>query len=685
MKFTIQIFAALFIILLTTSSIFSQIQPENTYLPINPANIDNSVDPDIDFYDYSNGNWLKNNPIPADRSRWSSFNEVMDRNNMILKGILEKATMNINAPKGSNMQKIGDLYYTAMDSNKIEQEGLNPLKEDLARIDAIQSMEDFQKVFSYMKTFRSGGLFSFFAGQDDQNSQNVILQVFQGGLGLPDRDYYLKDDEKSKKLRDKYFEYTTKLFSLIGNDEITASNNARKVMDIEMRLAKASMDRVETRQAEATYHLMKLEELKSLTPDFSWDILFNELGLSDKSKFDDGINVAQPEFFKEVNRMLVDVSIEDWKNYLRCVLVRVAADKLSSQFADLDFDFFSKTMRGVEEKRPRWQESLEFVNSVVGEPLGQIFVEKYFTPDTKAKAIDMVNKIKDAMGERLKNNEWMSEKTKAEALKKLSLFSIKIGYTDQWKDYSGLQLDRNSFYNNMKNATAYNLKLNLNKINKPVQNAEWGMLPQTINASYSTSRNDITFPAGIMQPPFYDPNADDAVNYGGMGAVIGHELTHGFDDQGRKYDGEGNLRDWWTEQDAKNYKERADKLARQYSSYIVLDSLHVNGELTLGENIADLGGMLIAYDALQKDIKDKNVQPIDGFTPEQRFFLAFSQIWRTNMRPEALRMQINVDPHSPGKFRVIGTISNVPAFMKAFNGKPGDPMTNDDSKRVVIW
>ena len=675
------------ILLLVSSDVLSQVKSESNgnYKPIDPANLDTSIDPNSDFYEYSNGSWMKNNPIPPEYSSWSSWSELRDKNSEKLRIILEQAATVSSASKVSNLQKLGDLYYTAMDTVTIEKLGMEPMKEDLAKIDAIQSIEDFQKVFSYLKTFRNGGLFSFFAGQDDKNSENVILQLFQGGLGLPDRDYYLKEDDRSKNIRNKYLEYMSSLFTLMGYDKMSSVNTAQKIMDIETRMANASMDRVQMRDAEASYHLMKYDELISLTPDFSWEILFNELGLNDKSKFVNGVIVGQPEFFKELNRMMSDVSIEDWKNYLKWNLVRWAADKLSSDFATAAFNFSSKTLRGVEEQRERWRLGIDFVNGSMGEPLGQIFVEKNFTPETKAKAEEMVKNIKESFAERIKNNEWMSPGTKEEALKKLGKFDVKIGYTDEWKDYSGLQIDRSSFYGNMKKAAAYNLKLNLDKISKPVNMKEWGMTPQTVNASYNGSKNSITFPAGIMQPPFFDPNADDAVNYGGIGAVIGHEMTHGFDDQGRKYDGEGNMRDWWTQQDADNYQARADKLAKQYSSYIAVDSLHVNGKLTLGENIADLGGLLISYHALKKTLSGKDIALIEGFTPEQRFFLAYSQLWKENRRPDAVRLQVNTDPHSPGRFRVNGVMPNMTEFMQAFNGKPGDPMVNDAEKRVVIW
>lgn len=647
--------------------------------------LDTTVDPNVDFYEYSNGNWLKNNPVPPEYSSWSIWSELRNKNKEILKKILESASKDKNASQGSNRKKLGDLYYMAMDTVTLEKEGISPLKNDLAKIDAIGSREDFQKVFAYMKSFGSGGLFRLSAGQDDKNSSNVILNLFQGGTGLPEKDYYLREDEKSIKVRSQYADFITNIFGLLGYDRSSSLKYARRVIDIETRLAKASMSRVDMREAEATYHLMTLDEVRSVTPDFSWDILFGELGLADKRLFEKGINVGQPEFFKELNRMISDVSIDDWKIYLKWNLARSASNKLNSAFENENFNFNSKVLRGTEKLDVRWKRSIDLVESVMGEPLGQLFAEEKFSPQTKIKALEMVENIKTAFAERLKVNEWMSDATKKEAMKKLSMFTVKIGYTDKWKDYSGLQTDRNSLYENLKKATAYNQKMNFDKIGKPVNKDEWFATPQTVNAYYSSSKNEIVFPAGIMQPPFFDPDADDALNYGGIGASIGHEITHGFDDQGRKYDGEGNLKDWWTENDAKNFKERADKLVKQYSGYVATDSLHINGELTLGENIADLGGLLIAYDALHIANKGKEIKPIDGFTPEQRFFLAFSRIWKSNMRPEVIRMLVNSDTHTPNKFRVTGTISNVPYFKDAFNGKDGDPMINDISKRVVIW
>ena len=647
--------------------------------------MDLSVDPNVDFYRYSSGNWLKNNSIPPEYSSWSDWRKIQLNNEVVLKEILEAAMKDPMLSSNSNAKKLGDIYYTAIDTAKINADGFDPVKEDLAMIDAIANREDLINVFSELKRFRNGGLFSYWAGQDDKNSENVIFQLYQSGLGMPEKDYYLKDDEKSKSLREKYRQFIENIFVLIGNDRNTASGISRELMAFETRLAKASMSRLEMREAEATYHPMTLNELKALTPDFSWNVLFEKLGINDESNFSKGVNVGQPEFFKEVNRMLTDVSIDDWKNYLKWNLMRASADKLSKPFEDESFNFYSKSLRGVEKEKDRWKEGIDFVETAMGEALGQMYAARQFKPETKQKALEMVSNIKEAFRDRLLQNEWMSEETKQQALKKLSKFVVKIGYPDMWMDYSGLQADRSSLYNNMKKASIFNQQYSLSKLGKPVDRNEWWILPQTVNAYYSASKNEIVFPAGIMQPPFYDPDVDDAVNYGGIGMVIGHEITHGFDDQGRKYDGEGNLADWWTESDAVKFKERSDKLVAQYNSYKVADDLNVNGELTLGENIADLGGLIVAYYGLQKVLEGKERKLIDGFTPEQRFFLSNSQVWRTLMRPETMRLIVTTDSHSPGEFRVTGPLSNMEEFMKAFGGKPGDPMIKTGEERVVIW
>jgi putative endopeptidase len=647
--------------------------------------MDLSVDPNVDFYKYSSGNWLKNNSIPPEYSSWSNWRKIQLDNETILKEILEAAMNDPMLSSNSNAKKLGDIYYTAIDTVKINADGFDPVKEDLAMIDAIANREDFINVFSEMKRSRNGGLFSYWAGQDDKNSENVIFQLFQSGLGMPEKDYYLKDDKKSKELREKYRQFIENIFVLIGNDRNSAAKISRDLLAFETRLAKASMSRLDMREAEATYHPMTLNELKALTPDFSWNVLFDKLGINDERNFSNGVNVGQPEFFKEVNRMLTDVSIDEWKNYLKWNLMRSAADKLSKPFEDESFNFYSQALRGVEKERNRWREGIEFVEDAMGEALGQMYAAKKFRPETKQKALEMVANIKEAFKDRLMQNEWMSEETKQQALKKLNTFVVKIGYTDKWRDFSGLQADRSSLYKNMKMAAIFDQQYSLNKLAKPVDRTEWWALPQTVNAYYSASKNEIVFPAGIMQPPFYDPDVDDAVNYGGIGMVIGHEITHGFDDQGRKYDGEGNLTDWWTESDAAKFKERSDKLVAQYNGFKVAEDLNVNGELTLGENIADLGGLIVAYYGLQKALEGKERNLIDGFTPEQRFFLSNTQVWRTIMRPETMRLLVTTDSHSPAEFRVTGPLPNMEEFMKAFDGKPGDPMVKSGDERVVIW
>ena len=649
---------------------------------ITVEDMDFSIDPNSDFYRYSSGNWLKNNPIPPEYASWSNWTKIAVENERALKEILERDP---RLSSNSNAQKLADLYQTALDTQKIEADGMKPIRDDLARIDAISSKAGLMDVFTDMKRSGSGGLFSMWAGQDDRNSENVILQLYQSGLGMPDRDYYLKDDAKSVELREKYRKFIENMFVNTGYDRGSASAVSDRVLAFETRLAKAMMSRMEMRQAEATYHLMSLNEVKALMPDFAWDMLFEKLQISDNSNFEKGINVGQPEFFKELNQMFGDTDIDTWKNYLKWVLLRMAGDKLSKPFADERFAFYSGALNGVEQKKERWRVSIDFVEDAMGEALGQMFAAEKFKPEAKQKALEMVGYIKEAFKDRLMQNEWMSEETKKKALEKLSTFVVKIGYTDKWRDYSGLKIDRSSLYENMKRAGEFNTRYYLSKINKPVDRTEWWMLPQTVNAYYSSSKNEIVFPAGILQPPFYDPDVDDAVNFGGIGMVIGHEITHGFDDQGRKYDAYGNLTDWWTEDDAVKFRERADKLVEQYNGYKVFDDLNVNGELTLGENIADLGGLIIAYYGLQKALEGKDRAPIDGFTPEQRFFLSHTQIWRGNMRPERLRLLVQTDSHSPNEFRVIGPLSNMEEFMKAFGGKPGDPMVRPEEKRVVIW
>jgi len=648
--------------------------------PIDMNNFDLSVKPDEDFYKYANGGWMKNNPIPADESRWGSFNELIEHNRSILRDILEDAAKQTNAKNGSNLQKVGDFYFTGMDEAAIEKNGAKPLDEEFKRIAGIKTTEDVQAFMTHSHMFNSRAPFSLFVGQDAKSSTEQIAQIYQGGLGLPDRDYYTKDDEKSKTLREQYLTHVQNMFKLLGDDEATAKANAAMVMQIETRLAKASMTRVERRDPEKTYHKMSLDELNKLTPNFSWNKFFEGMG----NKNPGGINVGMPDFFKELNTMLTEVKVDDWKTYFRWHLINETADFLSNNFVDEKFNFYGKILTGTTENQPRWKRVLETVDGEIGEALGELYVAKAFSPRAKAKAKEMVENLRKTLHERIQNLEWMSDDTKKQAIKKLEAFGVKIGYPDKWRDYSSLEIKRDSYVQNVMRAEQSDFLYNFAKIGKPVDRTEWGMTPPTVNAYYNPSMNEIVFPAGILQPPFYDENADDAINYGGIGAVIGHEMTHGFDDQGRKFDAEGNLKDWWTDDDAKKYVERSSVIEKQFNDYVAIDSVHVNGKLTLGENTADLGGLTIAYAAFQKaKAVNKKEEKIDGFTPEQRFFLSWAQVWRQNIRDEALRLRLNTDPHSPGRFRGMGPLTNMEEFQKAFSIKDGSPMIRKE--RAKIW
>jgi putative endopeptidase len=648
--------------------------------PIDTQNFDTSVKPSEDFYQYANGGWISKNPIPPDQSRWGSFNEVQERNYVILHDILETAAKN-SGEEGSNIQKVGDFYFSGMDSAHIEDAGAKPLELEFKRIDAIKDKTDLQAEIAHLHTIEIGVPFAFFIEQDAKNSTEEIAQLFQSGLALPDRDYYTKTDDKSKDLRDKYVTHLVNTFTLLGDDPSTASANAKIVMDMETRLANASMTRVDMRDPEKIYHKMSINDLAKLTQAFSWEKYFNDIGVKDPGK----INVGQPDFMKEVSAMISDVPLPNWKTYLRWHLIGEYGNYLSSRFVNEDFNFFGKTLTGQKELRPRWKRILVTVDGDIGEALGQLYVAKAFTPEAKARAVQLVANLRSSLHNRIENLAWMSETTKKQALKKLDAFTVKIGYPDKWRDYSSLKIDRGPYVLNVMRASEFEFKRNLNKIGKPVDRTEWGMTPPTVNAYYNPSMNEIVFPAGILQPPFFYADADEAVNYGGIGAVIGHEMTHGFDDEGRQFDAEGNLKDWWTSDDSAKYTQRTKLVEEEFDGFVAIDTLHVNGKLTLGENLADLGGLTVAYAALEKELEGKSHEKIDGFTPEQRFFLAFAQIWRANIRPEAQRMRLITDPHSPGRFRCIGPISNMIEFKQAFDIPDGSPMMRSADKRAKIW
>jgi putative endopeptidase len=641
-----------------------------------------SVNPCQNFYEYANGHWLERNPIPADRSSWGAGSELYEKNLAVLHQILEDAAKDTRAPKGSVTRKIGDFYRAGMDEAKIEAEGVAPLNKEFARIAAINDIQSLQDEIAHLHRLTIYPAYGFFAYQDFKNSTRIIANLYQGGLGLPDRDYYTNEDDKSKEIRKQYVEHVAKMFELLGDKPAQAADEAKTVMELETRLAKSSMTQVEQRDPNAVYHKLSLAEVNALTPGYSWDRYFTGIGLASPGD----INVGQPEFFKEVGKMMTTVSLSDWQTYLRWHLIRATASKLSSPFVNENFHFNGTILGGAKELRPRWKRVLEATDQDLGEALGQLYVAKSFSPEAKARAQKMVANLKAALRDRLAVLDWISEETRKQALRKLDAIMVKIGYPDKWRDYSKLAVDGGSYVLNDLQASEFEFERNLKKIGKPIDRTEWGITTPTVDAYYNPNFNEIVFPAGILQPPFFDPNADDATNYGAIGSVIGHELTHGFDDQGRQFDADGNLKNWWTPEDEKNYNARAALMEKQYSGYIAVDTLHINGKLTMGENIADLGGLKIAYLALQKSLEGKpRPARIDEYTAEQRFFLAFAQGWRRNTRPERLRLQIATDPHSPPRFRVLGPLSNMPEFLKAFGCDGEHTIARPEALRVKIW
>jgi putative endopeptidase len=653
--------------------------------PIDPSNMDTSVKPADDFFLYANGGWIKRTEIPPDQTRWGSFNMLIEHNHDALHAIAEKAAKTKADPKTApEMQKVGDYYASGMDEKRIEAMRTKPLQDELGKIDAMKDQQDVLKEIAHLHTIGVNAFFNFGSGQDDKDSTREIAQAEQGGLGMPDRDYYTKDDDASKKLRDAYVAHVTRMLTLLGESAEKAGTDAKKILALETSLAQASRTRVDLRDPQKNYNKMTQTELQTLTPDWNWGDYFKEIGLTVPGDID----VHQPDFFKAVNTAFTSTSMDDWKTYLRWHLINAAASALSSDFVNEDFDFNEKTLRGTQQIKPRWKRVIIDEDGQIGEALGKLYVAEYFPPQAKARALELINNLKEALADRIKTLEWMDEPTKKAALDKLAAFQVKIGYPEKWRDYSTLMIDRGPFVLNGLRAETFEAKRELNKIGKPVDRTEWGMTPPTVNAYYNPKMNEIVFPAGILQPPFFYANADDAVNYGGIGAVIGHEMTHGFDDQGRQYDKVGNLTDWWSPQSAEEFKKRSNAIVQQYSEYEPLPGLHVNGELTQGENIADVGGVKLAYAALQKALDkhpEERDKKIDGFTPEQRFFLSFAGIWRSKIRDEEQKLRLNTDPHSPGHYRVNGPLSDLPEFQKAFNVPDDAPMVRAADKRVNIW
>ncbi|MFW6099840.1 MAG: M13 family metallopeptidase [Bacteroidota bacterium] len=643
--------------------------------------INDSIDPGNNFYRFANDGWMEAHPLPGDESRFGSFDLLRKNTREKVKDILETCAGG-DYEKGSIEQKIGDLYSLGMDTNKIRQQDIQPIKEELKSIEAIHSKEELINQITRFHKYGIGSLFRLSAGADAKNSGMNIAQLSQGGLGMSDRDYYLKKDERTNKIRGAYRDFIPKIFILAGTSDDKAGKNTETIMELETRLAKASMTRLERRDPHKTYHKMTLEELKELCPNFNWEDYFKGLGI----EVPDSMNVRQPEFFSEVNSMIESVSLDYWKTYLRWNLLNGTASYLTPEFVEANFEFYGKTMQGTDEMKPRWRRVLEVTNSSLSHPIGKKFVEEHFPPKAKERMLTLVDNLQEAFNQRIKNLEWMSEETKNKALEKLSVMNVKIGYPEEWRDFSDLTIDAPSYVENVLASKKFNKQYQLNKIGKPVDEDEWFMPPQTVNAYYSPSMNEICFPAGILQPPFFYMEGDKAINYGAIGGVIGHEMTHGFDDQGRKYDKEGNLNDWWTKDDGKRFDKRSEVLIEQYNQKTVLDTVHADGDLTLGENIADLGGISISYTAFKNATKNQELpEKIEGYTPAQRFFLAWARVWAQNIRDEEILRRTQEDVHSLGIHRVNGPLPNVDAFYEAFNVTEENELYIPENKRAKIW
>ncbi|HEX9162406.1 MAG TPA: M13 family metallopeptidase, partial [Thermoanaerobaculia bacterium] len=631
------------------------------------------------FYQFANGGWLKSNPIPAAYSRWGNFSVVETANLEKMHTILEEAAK-ANAPAGSDQQKVGDFYASCMDERAIERAGLTPIQADLNKITGMRSVSGLPEELARLHSFRIPAVFAFGSTQDFKNTDQVVAGIQQAGLGLPDRDYYTKEDPKSKEIRVRYLQHVQNMLQLLGDDENNARGEARAIMDFETRLAQASMTNVELRDPVATYHKMTVDELQALAPSFSWREYFSALGVPALQS----VIVGQPDFLTGFEQLIKTTPIDTWQSYLRWNVVNNEAARLPKQFEETDFDFYQRYLEGTKEMLPRWKRCTAATDGALGEALGHLWTQRYFPESAKAQALDMVHNIMRALQEDITTLGWMSPATRQQALAKLQAFGLKIGYPDKWRDYSQAAIARQPYVYNALVANHFEFHRDENKIDKPVDRTEWLMTPPTVNAYNNPPMNEIVFPAGILQPPFYDPKADDAYNYGGMGAVIGHEIIHGFDDQGRQFDLHGNLADWWTDEDKQRFLERAKCVSQQFSSY-ELGGEHMTGDLVLGESIADLGGLQIAYAAYEKSLEGKPRTIVDGFTPEQRFFLGWAQVWAENQTPEAQRVQITTDPHPLSRFRVNGPLSNMPEFAAAFGCKTDDAMVRNDPNRCNVW
>ncbi|HYK16381.1 MAG TPA: M13 family metallopeptidase [Bryobacteraceae bacterium] len=655
----------------------SQAAKTQPSLGFSPANMDRTANPCADFYQYTCGAWLAKNPIPSDQSHWGVADELEERNRTILRNILDRAA--VNDPKRSpDDQKIGDFYYSCLDEAGIEKLGTQPLKADLDRINALTAKPALPAEIARLHSIGANVLFTFSSGPDLKDSTMNMADIDQGGLGLPDRDYYLKDDAPTTAIRREYVAHVQKMLELLGEPAAKAAADSQAVLRFETALAKASLDRVSRRDPDKTYHKLPLADFTALAPDFDWSAYFKALNTPQFS----GLNVDVPDFFKALNATLSQTSLDDLKTYLRWHLIHGEAALLPKAFVDEDFRFYGRTLTGAEQLEPRWKRCVSAVDADLGFALGRKFVDQTFGTEGKARTLSMVQQIEKALADEIHALSWMTPATKEQALIKLRAVLNKIGYPDKPRDYSTVKIVRGEAVGNDERATEFEVRRQLNKIGKPVDRSEWLMTPQTVNAYYYPPENSINFPAGILQPPFFDNKMDPPVNYGAVGAIIGHELTHGFDDEGRKFGPQGNLMDWWTPEDAREFERRANCFVQEYSAMLAVDNVHINGQLTLGENTADNGGMRLAFLALMDSLNSHPAASIDGFTPEQRFFLAFGQSWCTNVRPEAARLRAQTDPHSPPKDRVNGVVQNMPEFEKAFSCRVGQPEVRMPSCRV---
>ncbi len=654
------------------------IQEQETFLELD--NIDSTVNPADDFYNFVNGKWMENTEIPKDKGAWGSFYELREKSQESLLSVLEKAQQNSSYAKDSDQQKAIDFYGSGMDTIAIEDLTIKPLEDIFGQILSIKNYMDLQKVIAELHKKLNTPFFAPSVIQDLKNSQVMAGYIFQGGLGLPSSEHYTDTASKLQETRIAYLEHITKMFILLGHEEEEAQSIANGIMDLETRLAQVSWTPVQLRQTEKMYNPFSIDGLTESCPVFDWQVYLNDMGVNL-----DTIIVGQPDFIQALAGIIKETNLDFIKNYLRWNVINAAAPYLNHDFVEQDFAFYGKVLQGTPTMRPRWRRVLDATNNAVGFALGKLYVDEYFPPEAKEKAIKMIDNIKAVFKTRIENLTWMTDSTKEEALKKLASFKVKIGYPDKWQEYTKLEIGK-SYVENFMNANLFEFNRNIAKLGKPVDPTEWGMTPQTVNAYYHPLYNEIVFPAAILQAPFYNYKADDAINYGGIGAVIGHEITHGFDDQGRQFDKSGNLNDWWTEVDGNQFKTKSEILVDQYSQYEPLEGLNINGQLTLGENIADLGGVTMAYYALQKEFEESgHPESIDGYTAEQRFFMSWATVWRTKMRNETLVTRLKTDPHSPGYYRAVVPLSNFGPFYDAFNVTEDSKMWRNTEERAVIW